>query len=325
MGVLNRAAIKQEAREFLSNDKKWFKMFLAIAIFYILTNLGSIELVISRFADFSHGIDYFFDYYNSAKYENGFNFSIKSSVFDLLDVIMLPFAVAVSGYFLNHLRGFNPEWKSLYKEGFDNYGKYFATMFITGLSIGLWTLLFIIPGIIKAFEYSQVDYIIHDNKNLKPYQAKQISSLITSGYKSQIFVLELSFIGWYIAGAFTLGLTYIYALPYISTVRAMYYENLKSNAIEKGIVAPEAFMSEPPVYQNYQQDAFNQEPYTSQNYNNPYKSSQPVNNSFTAENYQDNNAEQSFSNPLENKATDSEFTQNDNSNDDSSQENFKNF
>lgn len=294
MVVLNRSAIKQEARSFLSNDKKWFSMFIAIVAYYILVNASDIyDLIVNKFANFRFGIDYFFDYYQFAGNNSNDPYY---SLFGIIAFLMMPFSVAIAGYFLNHLRGFNPSASSPYKEGFENYAKYFAACFMKMVSIFLWALLFVIPGIIKVFEYSQVTYIMHDNKNLKPSQAKKISSLMTNGYKSELFVLELSFIGWYFAGAMTLGLTYIYALPYMNTVRAMYYENLKSNAIERGIVAPEAFMSEPPVYQNYQQTDYTQQPYTSQN-DQPYGSSQPVGNAFTSENSQQNGVEQSFSAP----------------------------
>ena len=241
MNVLNRAAIKQEARGLLSVDNKWFKMFFAVLQYYILS-------------DFSYVTNLFGIDDSSAKITVSFGVS-------LLSLVALPFGAAVAGYFLNWLRGFNPDAKSLYKEGLDNFGSYFAGRFITRVTIFLWSLLFVIPGIIKAFEYSQVDYILHDNSKLKASQAKRMSSIMTNGYKSELFILELSFIGWEIAGVCTLGLVYIYALPYMETVRAMYYENLKSNAIEKGLIAPEAFMSEPPIYNDFQLEQDPQSPY----------------------------------------------------------------
>lgn len=241
MGVLNRAAIKQEARGLLSVDNKWFKMFFAVLLYYILSDFSYVTNLF--------GID-----------DGSARFTVSFGV-ELLSLVALPFGAAVAGYFLNWLRGFNPDAKSLYKEGIDNFGSYFAGRFITKVTIFLWSLLFVIPGIIKAFEYSQVDYILHDNSKLKASQAKRMSSIMTNGYKSELFILELSFIGWEIAGVCTLGIVYIYALPYMETVRAMYYENLKSNAIENGLIAPEAFMPEPPIYNDFQSEQNPQSPY----------------------------------------------------------------
>lgn len=237
MGVLNRVAIKQEARAFLGIDKKWGKMFFAVLIFYIFQGAYGAASFILEYHD------------------------KDSSVFFIFSLISLPFTVAVAGYFLNWLRGFNPDAKSLYKEGIDNFGKYFAGIFLTYLSIYLWALLFIIPGLIKVFEYSQVRYILHDNNKIKASQAKKMSSIMTNGYKSELFVLELSFIGWYMLGALTMGIAFIYVIPYMETVRAMYYENLKSNAIEKGLIAPEAFMSEPPIYNGFEAQPDFRSPY----------------------------------------------------------------
>lgn len=253
MGVLNRAAIKREAKEFIGNDKRWLKMFFSVALYYILTNIDTIRINIQKLPRvFREGntIKYFFDYYTNYSSDQEVEGIIKIS-FNIVSILLIPFIVSVAGYFLNSLRGFNPDWKSVCKEGFDNYGSYFVVCIVTGISIFLWSLLFFVPGIIKALEYSQVPYLLHDNKNLKASQAKQISTIMTRDYKTDLLILYLSFIGWHIIGAFTFGLGYIYVIPYINTVKAMYYENLKSNAIDRGLVAPEAFMTNAPVYDGF--------------------------------------------------------------------------
>lgn len=159
----------------------------------------------------------------------------------IITLLLIPFTIAASGYYLNHIRGFNPEWKSLYKEGIDNYGSYLVTGVLVNAFTVLWSLLFVVPGIIKALAYSQAKYVIHDNPRLKGKEAIEISKRMTNGFKGDLFSMYLSFIGWYILVGLTGGILSIYVTPYVETTAAMYYENLKRYSIENGIVAPEAF------------------------------------------------------------------------------------
>lgn len=221
--ILNRPAIKAEAKSFIGQNARWWKMTLATIAIYLISGGFSIYVniatVINR-DDPSTTVGY------------------SSSVITLL---LIPFTIAASGYYLNHIRGFNPEWKSLYKEGIDNYGSYLVTGVLVNVFTVLWSLLFVVPGIIKALAYSQANYVIHDNPRLKGKEAIEISKRMTNGFKGDLFSMYLSFIGWYILVGLTGGILSIYVTPYVETTAAMYYENLKRYSIENGIVAPEAF------------------------------------------------------------------------------------
>lgn len=221
--ILNRPAIKAEAKSFIGQNARWWKMTLATIAIYLISSGFSIYVniatVINR-DDPSTTVGY------------------SSSVITLL---LIPFTIAASGYYLNHIRGFNPEWKSLYKEGIDNYGSYLVTGVLVNVFTFLWSLLFVVPGIIKALSYSQANYVIHDNPRLKGKEAIEISKRMTNGFKGDLFSMYLSFIGWYILVGLTGGILSIYVTPYVETTAAMYYENLKRYSIENGIVAPEAF------------------------------------------------------------------------------------
>lgn len=221
--ILNRPAIKAEAKSFIGQNARWWKMTLATIAIYLISGGFSIYVniatVINR-DDPSTTVGY------------------SSSVITLL---LIPFTIAASGYYLNHIRGFNPEWKSLYKEGIDNYGSYLVTGVLVNVFTVLWSLLFVVPGIIKALAYSQANYVIHVNPRLKGKEAIEISKRMTNGFKGDLFSMYLSFIGWYILVGLTGGILSIYVTPYVETTAAMYYENLKRYSIENGIVAPEAF------------------------------------------------------------------------------------
>ncbi len=110
MGVLNRQAIKYEAKNFISTDTRWLKMFFAAIIIYLLQEGFAVWVNVKNIL--SNGMVFFDDYYDSADNASvgvgGTNFVIS--------ILLLPFMVSLAGYYLNHIRGFNPEWKSIYKE-----------------------------------------------------------------------------------------------------------------------------------------------------------------------------------------------------------------
>jgi uncharacterized membrane protein len=91
----------------------------------------------------------------------------------------------------------------------------------------LWSLLFIIPGIIKAFAYSQTFFLMADDKKLSAGEAQKKSIAMMKGHKLDLFVLQLSFLPWAILCALTFGLAAIWVIPYTQTTLALFYENLK--------------------------------------------------------------------------------------------------
>ncbi len=120
---------------------------------------------------------------------------------------------------------------SLMKTGFQNYGHSFVTLFLRDLYLVLWTLLFIIPGIIKAYSYCMVPYILADNPELSANEVITKSRQMMDGNKWQVFLLDLSFIGWILLGVLTLGLGLIFwTTPYIQSTHAALYLKLKEQA-----------------------------------------------------------------------------------------------
>ncbi|MDO4153708.1 MAG: DUF975 family protein [Clostridia bacterium] len=224
MEVLNRAAIKADARNFIGQNRRWLSMALACLPLFLLQGAISGGITVLQRATQDGDVQY--------------TASVGTNVITWL---LIPFTVAMAGYYLNQIRGFNPEWQSLYKEGLDRYGKYFTVGLVTQIFICLWMLLLIVPGIIKSYEYRFVHNVIHDNPNLSQSQARDLSRRMTDGFKSDLFVLDLSFILWYMLPGVTFGLAAFYVVPYMQTTQAMYYENLKNYAIAQGKAAPEEF------------------------------------------------------------------------------------
>ena len=112
---------------------------------------------------------------------------------------------------------------------FDHSYKNIAkTMFLRDLYIVLWSLLFVIPGIIKSYEYRMIPYILADNPEMPTEEVFAESKRLMSGNKWKAFVLDLSFIGWQLLSILTCGiLSIFYVDPYQYSTNAALYEALK--------------------------------------------------------------------------------------------------
>lgn len=135
-------------------------------------------------------------------------------------------------------RGFNGQW----------YGNVVKAMFLKGLAVFGWTLLLIIPGIIKAYAYRLVPYILAENPLTDPKEARVLSDRMTSGHKMSMFVLDLSFIGWYILGALALGVGTLFVHPYYNSTVAELYLVLKHQIPDNGGNYEEGHLDPPPEY-----------------------------------------------------------------------------
>ena len=119
-----------------------------------------------------------------------------------------------------------------FKKG--KYGNIVLTMLYRGVLLFLWTLLLIIPGIIKSYAYRFVPYILADNPEITPKRAIEISNQMTNGQKFEMFVLDLSFIGWYILGTLALFVGVLFVNPYVNQTFAQLYVTLRGDIIKSG-------------------------------------------------------------------------------------------
>jgi uncharacterized membrane protein len=112
--------------------------------------------------------------------------------------------------------------------GFHNMGHVIGGVWWMILFQYLWTLLFVIPGIIKGIAYSMTPFILADQPEVGAQDALKLSMAMTDGHKSEIFVMYLSFIGWTLLGTLTFGILDIfYVVPYMSLTLGGYYDELK--------------------------------------------------------------------------------------------------
>ena len=108
-----------------------------------------------------------------------------------------------------------------------NFGTVFVASILQGIYLFLWTLLFYIPGIVKSYSYAMTNYILIDNPNMTANEAITESRKMMNGHKFDLFILDLSFIGWYILSSFTFGILLLYVQPYHLAARAEFYENIR--------------------------------------------------------------------------------------------------
>jgi len=110
-----------------------------------------------------------------------------------------------------------------------NDGKYLSrvmTMFMMDLYIFLWTLLLIIPGVIKSYAYSMVPYLLASDPSLDYKQALSKSKALMKGNKGRLFVLDLSFIGWFLLGLFAFGIGVIFVVPYHTATKIEFFNDV---------------------------------------------------------------------------------------------------
>lgn len=160
-------------------------------------------------------------------------------------VVVVPaFALSMIRVYLGLTQGKQPEAMDSFS-GFDDFWSAFKVTFFVGLFTFLWSLLFVIPGIVKGYSYSMAMYILAENKGKPALECIEESKKMTDGHKMELFVLSLSFIGWVLLGYFTLGIALIWVLPYMQATFTNAYNSLKPVAAEAP--APEAIPEAAPV------------------------------------------------------------------------------
>ncbi len=108
--------------------------------------------------------------------------------------------------------------------GFERFGKALGLMVVMNIFILLWTLLFIIPGIVASFRYAMAFYILADHPEMGILEIINESKRIMYGNKMKLFCLQLSFLGWALLTVFTVGIGYFWLMPYVTATTTGFYE-----------------------------------------------------------------------------------------------------
>lgn len=153
---------------------------------------------------------------------------VRQTVGFLFYLGLIPLGWSLQVLFLEYVREGRTQVNSLFL-GFKKpwLPKSFLIPFLVGIYTVLWTLLLIIPGIIKAYSYDMAPYVFKDNPEISCDDAIKESMRLMDGHKLQLFLLDLSFIGWVILASLTLGIGFLWLVPYWQTTRVHFYEDLK--------------------------------------------------------------------------------------------------
>lgn len=142
-------------------------------------------------------------------------------------IVVGPLEYGMAFIFLKQARDHQPVQLGDMFRGFqDDFGGTFLIGLMTSLFTFLWSLLFVIPGIIAAYRYSMATYILAENQNMQATEAIERSKALMDGRKGDLFCLDLSFIGWALLAVLTAGIGNLWLMPYMTVSRAAFYRSL---------------------------------------------------------------------------------------------------
>ena len=179
----------------------------------------------------------------------GFNPDVSSASVPFIIVLFYLSVTGILSFALCHL--FNVYYSNPSKIPFSEFIRGFSHPFRAAFAciwlflwLCFWFCLFIIPGLVKSFAYSQTFFILAENPKIGVLKAVRMSKIMTKGYKADLFVMSLSFIGWNILAAFTFGILQLWVTPYTMLSFTNAYKDLKAMAIRSGVLTQEDFNQE---------------------------------------------------------------------------------
>lgn len=151
---------------------------------------------------------------------------------------IIPVSLGLTLYTVGLIDGGKPSITDIFTNAFD--GRYYLRR-VGGyawmmLFTFLWSLLFVIPGIVKAYSYALTPYILAKYPEIQAKEALKVSMKIMDGKKAELFVLHLSFIGWAMLAGITFGLLGIFfVIPYMAITDTLWFKRTMESAIETGL------------------------------------------------------------------------------------------
>ena len=220
----DRPALKRKAKETLRSHSP--RIYLVGILCALLTTIGAtatewptIRLLLR--AESLEEMLYLYE--NSTAVSTGFALSIATLAMTLF-VNLVTYGWQL--FTLRASREEEPGGAETLFSCFQQFWRFLLAQLLMNLFITLWSLLFVIPGIIAAFAYSQTIYIMLDNPQISPLEAIGASKQLMRGHKFEYFTLQLSFLGWAYLSIFTFGLLGIWLNPYMQVTMANYYNAL---------------------------------------------------------------------------------------------------
>jgi len=145
-----------------------------------------------------------------------------------------PLNLGVTAIFLKLYEGHNFQIEEVFN-GFRDFSRAVISGLLISVYVILWSFLLIVPGIIAALGYSMTFFILVENPQLSASQAMALSKEMMLGHKTELFMLSLSFIGWFFLSLFTFGIGIFWLAPYVDMSYTIFYHRVKAHG---GVVNP---------------------------------------------------------------------------------------
>lgn len=225
--LLDRVSIKSEAKDIVKNASVSAYLFtlLFLALSWLLAGMSDYvslneETVYNIY--YATGVDLSFLVLHRA-----FPALLVTFVTILAALLGVLLEIGYISYHLGIRRGREMPYLTLF-DGFSFAGKVILLYIVQYIFIFLWSLLFIVPGIIAAYRYRFAYYNLCENPDMGVMEALNMSKAQTAGFKWQLFVLDLSFLGWMLLCGLTLGILSIWVQPYILQTNVGYFQQIKA-------------------------------------------------------------------------------------------------
>ena len=233
---MNRAFLKQRAKTVIRNSPR---IYLITLLFMLLT--ASLSLYIQlrgggrTFGIPAEALNGSLDLPRYlagqlAEYFSSTRFILLSGFVLLFNLFSAVLSFGYSKYCLHLQRGLPVSAATLF-DGFQQFLRIIWLNVLVSLLVFLWSLLFLIPGIIAIYSYSQAQRILIDNPDMTALEAIRASKELMRGNRWELFVLELSFIGWMLLASFTFGILMIWLVPYMEITMAEFYDVLAHGGV----------------------------------------------------------------------------------------------
>ena len=263
--MFNRRQIKENARFVL---RRSYMTGLAVIFIMVVVSMGAsmasafVGMVLTMATSYASEAFTGSGFWNSELIPVIMFTVTELAAFASVFFVALPAAVGVSNYFISTREQTNPVTAEYFSWGFkSNYLNKAKAMFTTSLIVWLWSLIgavpmavgtvladitgrdvwltltflspfMMIPAFIAAYRYRMVSFILANNGSIKGRRARELSNIMTSGNKWNLFVMDLSFLGWMLLGMIACYIGVMFVMPYIMATYAEAYTCLKAEAIQ---------------------------------------------------------------------------------------------
>lgn len=222
---LSSKVLKERAKVSLKQD-----LGAAMAVYIIYMTIISVSTVPSAISNAMNVISSALD---SQSDQFGINFLSFSITAPILTVVLSGFlSVGMARFYLNLADRKKAQISDLFSQ-IPHFGNVLVYMLLSTIFIFLWSLLFLVPGIIAALGYAMAPYILAEHPEISAPDALKMSKQMMKGNKGKLFRLQLSFIGLSLLCVLTFGIGYLFLFPYMQASVAEFFNEVSGKNIEK--------------------------------------------------------------------------------------------